>query len=296
MKKIICLLLFAGLMCSCAANTANSPDSSSLSAAANVEESSAIISKALTSKENLLIETTAAEKTTTEITTDEPVINAAIEDAESLSDEEIIELALGTFSSSDYIEDYTNYGSYNAVIIPEDEDFESYTSAFERFPVAYEEKYRDNVIEKLSENELYSEWINSYTEIRSYLSNNAPAELPIERSYRYFFLRNFRKTADGKLKYTGRLTAEDIKQNFDIFNKEIKIARKVSETDDSFIYDFYSVEHIVGDYGLCDRAELEHKQITVSKSDGVFSEPIVVYNKSVEIPETEYDEDIINCY
>lgn len=284
MKKIICLFLFAGLMCSCAANNANAPNESSLSAAASMLE---------TTPTKI---TTAAEKITTEITTDKVIINTVTENAENLSDDEIIELALGALSSSDYIEDYRDYGSYNAVIVPENEDFDSYTSAFERFPVAYEEKYKDNVIEKISENELYSEWINSYTEIRSYISNDVPVELSIERSYRYFFLKNFRKTADGKLKYTGRLTAEDIKQNFDIFNKEIKIARKVSETDDSFIYDFYSVEHIGGDYGLCDRAKLEHKQITVSKSDGVFGEPVIVFRKSIEILGTERHEDVISCH
>ena len=287
MKKIICLFLFAGLMCSCAANNANAPNESSLSAAASMLE---------TTPTKI---TTAAEKITTEITTDKVIINTVTENVENLSDDEIIELALGALSSSDYIEDYRDYGSYNAVIVPENEDFDSYTSAFERFPVAYEEKYKDNVIEKISENELYSEWINSYTEIRSYISNDVPVELSIERSYRYFFLKNFRKTADGKLKYTGRLTAEDIKQNFDIFNKEIKIARKVSETDDSFIYDFYSVEHIAGDYGLCDRdeerAKLEHKQITVSKSDGVFGEPVIVFRKSIEILGTERHEDVISC-
>jgi len=274
MKKIICLLFCAGLMCSCGSNASEAP------------------------KISLTEETTAAEASerVTKIPPAEPVTTITFENAEAISDGELIEIALQNLSSSYYIGDYADYGSYNAVIVPENEDFESYTSAFERFPVAYEEKYKDNVIEKLSENELYSEWVNNYTELRSYLSNNVPAELPIERSYRYFFLKNIRKTADGKLKYTGSLTAEDIKQNFDIFNKDIKIARKVSETDDSFIYDFYSVEHIGGDYGLCGIAVLEHKQITVSKSDGIFGDPVIISNRSVEIPETKYWSDTENCY
>lgn len=286
MKKIMFLLFCAGLMCSCAVNTAKTPNTAYADAVTSACETKS-------PEETALSEITR--KASTKAVKDEPVTSITL-DAEGLSDDEIIELALQTLSSSDYIEDYTNYGSYNAVIIPENEDFESYTSAFERFPVAYEEKYKDNVIEKLSENELYSEWINSYTEIRSYLSNNAPAELDIERSYRYFFLKNFRRTIDGKFKYTGEMTAEDIRRNFDIFNKEIKIVRKIIETDDSFIYDFYSVEKIGGDYSLCDRAVLEHSQIVISKANGVFGDPHIVSNRSIEIPGTEYDEDIINCY
>ena len=100
------------------------------------------------------------------------------------------------------------------------------------------------------------------------------------------FMKNFTER-DGARFYTGEMTSESVKENFDILSEKeygSKLCRKVTETDDSFVYKYYNIYIVGGDWGLNDTAVLGRYSYTVSKSDGSFNfEPYLEWKTSAEI-------------
>ena len=223
------------------------------------------------------------------------------DEAEHLSESEIIALAeqvRGGFKQSDFVKNHMEFddmgipfdGSYDIMIVPADEDFDEYCSDEKNFPMYYEEEYENGVLEKLGENDIYSQWRNAYTEIRRMYQNDVPTVLELDREYRRVFLKNFVRNENNSFVYTGKMNADDIMRNFDIFTYSppgMKICRRVAETDDSFAYEFYCVRIIGGDWGLNDEAVIEGKSIEISKKDGSFNSGWeTFYEASYEIPDT----------
>lgn len=228
----------------------------------------------------------------------------SFDEAELLSESDVIAIAekFGDgFKQSDFINDYAEIddmgipfdGNFGIEIVPEGVDFEEYCADEKNFPMYYEDEHENGVIEKLGENELYSQWRNGYTEIRRTYQNDVPTVLELDREYRQVFLKNFARNENNAFSYTGKMTAEDIARNFDIFKKssgEVKICRRVVETDDSFKYEFYCVKKVGGDWGLNDEAVIEGRSVEISKADGSFcSDGITFYRAGFEIPGTAHE-------
>lgn len=229
----------------------------------------------------------------TEHTAPEISFSFDFDSMETLTDEQITELAQLDLRAEDIIEDYTVIddmgvpfaGSFDIMFVPEGVDFEAYCSDENNYPMCYDE-YENGVIEKLGENDIYSEWSNTYTEIRTIYENDVLTEMYIDRAYRRIFMKNFTER-DGARFYTGEMTSEGVKENFDILSEKeygSKLCRKVTETDDSFVYKYYNIYIVGGDWGLNDTAVLGRYSYTVSKSDGSFnSEPYLEWETSAEI-------------
>lgn len=225
----------------------------------------------------------------------------AFDDVKLLSESEIITLAekvRGGFKQSDFVKDHTEFddmgipfgGSYDIMIVPVDADFEEYCADEKNFPMYYEEEYENGVLEKLGENDIYSQWRNAYTEIRRMYRNDVPTVLELDREYRRVFLKNFVRNKNNSFVYTGKMNVDDIMRNFDIFTYSppgMKICRRVVESNDSFTYEFYCVRIVGGDWGLDDEAVIEGKSIEISKKDGSFnSGGKKFYEAGYEIPNT----------
>lgn len=229
----------------------------------------------------------------TEHTAPEISFSFDFDSMETLTDEQITELAQLDLRAEDIIEDYTVIddmgvpfaGSFDIMFVPEGVDFEAYCSDENNYPMSYDE-YENGVIEKLGENDIYSEWSNTYTEIRTLYENDVLTKMYIDRAYRRVFMKNFTER-DGARFYTGEMTLERVKENFDILSEKeygSKLCRKVTETDDSFVYKYYNICIVGGDWGLNDTAVLGRYSYTVSKSDGSFnSEPYLEWETSAEI-------------
>lgn len=229
----------------------------------------------------------------TEHTAPEIPFSFDFDSMEALTDEQIIELAQLDFRSEDMIEDYTVIddmgvpfaGSFDIMLVPEGADLEAYCADEKNYPMCYDE-YENGVIEKLGENELYSQWSNTYTEIRTIYENDVLTAMYIDRAYRRVFMKNFAE-CDGARFYTGEMTAESVKENFDILSAQeygSKLCRKVTETADSFVYEYYNTYIVGGDWGLNDTAVLGRYSYIVSKSDGSFNaEPYLEWKRSAEI-------------
>lgn len=223
------------------------------------------------------------------------------DDVKLLSESEVIALSEKVrdgYKQSDFVKDHAEFddmgipfdGKYDTMIVPADADFEKYCSDEKNFPMYYEEEYENGVLEKLGENDIYSQWRNAYTEIRRMYSNDVPTVLELNREYRRVFLKNFVRSEHNSFVYTGKMNAYDIMRNFDIFTYNtygIKICRRVVETDDSFTYEFYSLGIVGGDWGLNDEAVIKGKSIEISKKDGSFnSGDKTFYEAGYEIPDT----------
>lgn len=254
-------------------------------------------------------ETTAVEKvnyiTLTSTTPHLPPQNTLSFDfdtIENLSDDYFLQLTEGIYTSKDFIADYTVIddfgipfsGQYDRMFVPVDEDFESYSSDEKQFPSYYVEKYENLVLEKIGENELYSEWSNTYTEIRTYTNSSVLTEDHIDRSYRRLFFKNFRRiSAEGKTVYTGEINEQCIQKNFDILSPTTKLCRRVRETNEYFIYEYYCYHTVGGDYGLYDQLVIEKCEISISKTDGSFNDAFVAFEKRIDIPGTyNYEDDM----
>lgn len=229
----------------------------------------------------------------TEHTAPEISFSFDFDSMETLTHEQIIELAQLDLRAEDIIEDYTVIddmgvpfaGSFDIMLVPEGVDFEAYCADEKNYPMCYDE-YENGVIEKLGENDIYSEWSNTYTEIRTLYENDVLTKMYIDRAYRRVFMKNFTER-DGARFYTGEMTSESVKENFDILSEKEygnKLCRKITETDDSFVYKYYNIHIVGGDWGLNDTAVLGRYSCTVSKSDGSFnSEPHLEWETSAEI-------------
>lgn len=316
MKKLFAALISLTLLCSCGTGqpdeTESFSETSETTSASEKKETSAStalsaepVTESETSVTASQTESSIAETTAAELITMESGY-CAFDDAELLPESEIIAIAekLGDgFKQSDLINDYAEIddmgipfdGSYDIMIVPADVDFEEYCADEKNFPMYYEDEHENGVLEKLGENDLYSQWRNGYTEIRRTYQNDVPTVLELDRDYRRVFLKNFVRNENNSFSYTGQMTAEAIARNFDIFKNnvgEVKICRRVVETVDSFKYEFYCVKKVGGDWGLNDEAVIEGRSVEISKADGSFnSDGITFYRAGYEIPGTAPDMD-----
>lgn len=290
--RIICLILSVFMLSAC--TKSGSTCDTSETTAAGFEKTA---------------ETTTAEKinyitltSTTSCIPPENTLSFDFNTIENFSDDYFLQLTEGIYTSKDFIADYTVIddfgipfsGQYDRMFVPVDENFESYSSDEKQFPSYYVDKYENLVLEKIGENELYSEWSNTYTEIRTYTNNGVLTENHIDRYYRRLFFKNFRRiSAEGKIVYTGEMNAQSIQNNFDILNPVTKLCRRVRETDEHFIYEYYCYYIVGGDYGLYDQLVIEKCEISISKTDGRFNDAFVTFEKRIDIPGTyNYEDDI----
>lgn len=219
------------------------------------------------------------------------------DEIENMSDEELIGFADifsfgGNYSADLFIEDYfvpSDGNNFRIMYIPEGADIDEYCSEKSHYPMYcdyYEKEYeegicKDRIIEKIEDNDIYSEWKGSYTEIRS------KGECRFQDYI--LFMKNF--SEDGK-RYTGEMTADEVRRNFDIltccttYTGPGKIFRRVVETDNAFVYVYYRIWYIGGDWGLNDEIELEGYYLEISKEDGLISDLMPIYSRSCEIPDS----------
>lgn len=314
MKKLFAALISLTLLCSCGTGQADETESfsetSETTSASEKKEtfaSTALSAEPVTESETSVTasqtESSIAETTAAELITMESGY-CAFDDAELLPESEVIAIAEQVrdgFKQSDLIKDYAEIddmgipfdGSYDIMIVPADVDFEEYCADEKNFPMYYEDEHENGVIEKTGENDIYSQWRNAYTEIRRMYQNDVPTVLELDREYRRVFLKNFVRNENNAFSYTGKMTAEDITRNFDIFTHntlETKICRRVAENSGSFKYEFYCARIIGGDWGLNDEAVIEGRSVEISKADGSFnSEGTTFYRAGYEIPGTAPD-------
>lgn len=201
----------------------------------------------------------------------------SFDEIENISDEELIGLAdyaMWHYPQNLFIEDYfdpLDGGYFYMEFVPEGADLDEYCREERHYPMYceyYENEYKegkckDRRVEHIEDNDIYSAWKGSYTEIRNtgicYFHDNI------------LFMKNF--SEDGT-RYTGEMTADAIKRNFDVLtcdcNMERKICRRVVETEDAFTYEYYFVQHYLGDWGVNCEIELKGRFLDISKEDGSF--------------------------
>lgn len=196
----------------------------------------------------------------------------SFDEIENISDEELIGLADYAewhYPQNLFIEDYfdpLDGGYFYMVFVPEGADLDEYCRE-ERHYHMYREsdhsEFIDRSLELFEDNDVFSVWLATYTEIRG---NQALA-----REDYVLFMKNF--SEDGT-RYTGEMTADDIKRNFDVLtydcNMERKICRRVVETEDAFTYEYYFVQHYLGDWDVNGEIELAGRTLSISKENGSF--------------------------
>ncbi len=229
-------------------------------------------------------------------TTEKPILNIqriSIDDFETISDEALMELHKAAGHSEDFIADYTTVndnlpfsGLYNIMIPPTNTDLEVYSTDQSNYPCHYffdnDKPIENNKIEKLYENDTYALYRNSYTEIRTYYENNVLIESHIDRDYRIVFIKTIEKS-DNRYFYTGEMTAEAVKETFDIFySRCTMLARGISEDEESFFYDSINLTEIKGDYGIKDEYVFSKVRLTINKTGGSFSiEPKLLSERTI---------------
>lgn len=239
-----------------------------------------------------LQETTFPQTERAILSSDDPAIKLA----ENMTDEELIALANSDFTTETYITDYYPVNRKAApVIISAEDDFDAYCQDISNYPSSHQDKAVDVVLEKVDENEYYSEWRNAYTEIREYYSNDNLVTSYLEREDCRIMLKNFIRI-DSSIKYIGEMSEEEIKNNFDIKESHAypqKLFRSVTMTEDGAEYEYLYFERVGGDWGIDDTAYLYLKKLHIS-SDGDITEVINNPVKECDIPGTaptiEWDE------
>lgn len=221
----------------------------------------------------------AVQTSETETSFEKPEIEAkhySFDEIENISDEELIGLAdyaRWNYPQNLFIEDYfepVNGEYFHMKFIPEGADLDEYCREERHYPMYceyYDDKVKDGtckdrLVEHIEDNDVYSAWKGSYTEIRNtgtcYFHQNI------------LFMKNF--SEDGN-RYTGEMTADEIARNFDILTwnqNERKVCRRVVETEDAFTYEYYFVEHYGGDWHVNCEIELKGRFLDISKEDGSF--------------------------
>ncbi|MDE5860514.1 MAG: hypothetical protein K2H23_09075 [Oscillospiraceae bacterium] len=209
----------------------------------------------------------------------------SFDEIENISDEELIGLADYArhhyfsnppldYPQNLFVEDYFEPLDGEIVIrikfIPEGADLDEYCREERHYPM-YSEYYddkvkdgtcKDRLVEHVEDNDVYSAWKGSYTEIRNtgtcYFHHNI------------LFMKNF--SEDG-WRYTGEMTADEIARNFDVLTcdyNERKVCRRVVETENAFVYEYYFVHYIGGDWNLNGNIKLGGRALYISKEDGSF--------------------------
>lgn len=201
----------------------------------------------------------------------------SFDEIENISDEELIGLAdyaYWHYPQSLFIEDHFDPlggENFHMKFVPEGADLDEYCREERHYPMYcdyYEDKYKegkckDRLVTHIEDNDVYSAWEGSFTEMR-----------PMGKYYHHdkiLFMKNF--SEDGR-RYTGEMTADEIVRNFDVLTcdhgNERKICRRVVETEDTFVYEYYFLNYILGDWGLNCNIELWGRSLSISKEDGSF--------------------------
>ena len=189
----------------------------------------------------------------------------------NISEEELIGLsdyAARNYQQKLFVEDYfepIDGGYFDMKFIPEGADLDEFCRE-ERHYFMYHENDRsefiDRSLEQFEDNDVYSAWLGTCVEIRG--------KRYLGREYYVLFMKNF--SEDG-WRYTGEMTADKIAQNFDVLtydHNEKKVCRRVVETEDTFIYEYFFVSYIQGDWDVNCEIELEGRTLSISKKDGSF--------------------------
>lgn len=196
---------------------------------------------------------------------------------ENISDEELINLAdyaQWNYPQSLFVDDHFDAVSgenFYMEFVPEGADLDEYCKEEHHYPM-YSEYYdydyvkvkcKNRLIENIEDNDVYSAWKGSYTE--------AGPMGKINRHENIVFMKNF--SEDGN-RYTGEMTADEIARNFDVLTYDPfghnKICRRVVETEDAFVYEYYDVVYGYGDWNLNCTISLIGRSLSISKEDGSF--------------------------
>lgn len=227
----------------------------------------------------------------------EPENALSCSDIDSMTEARLLEIAQS--DANWYISDLAGKellcssfkGSIN--VIPSDK--EGWESTAERLSVPNADEYEKHSFETASETDEYIAVRNSYTEIRSYYSNDTLVESHIEREYFDIVLKEL-KRSDAYLNYSGEMNAAAVQRCFDMLNLadsvNMPLCREVQETEAEFVYEIYYTHISYGDWGLNDTAHLGRDVYTIEKQTGEVS--FEQYDLlSAEIPDTATDISVI---
>ncbi|MDE5992581.1 MAG: hypothetical protein K2G87_05980 [Oscillospiraceae bacterium] len=231
----------------------------------------------------------------------------SFDEIENISDEELMELA--DYAIWNYPQSLFVDGHFDAVggedfyikFVPEGADLDEYCREERHYPM-YSEYYdydyvevkcKNRLVEHIEDNDVYSAWKGSYTEIDSMGKINYHDNI--------VFMKNF--SEDG-WRYTGEMTADEIARNFDVLTYDHyghkKVCRRVVETEDAFVYEYYDVVYGIGDWDMNSKISLYGRSLSISKEDGSF--PVeeqdendrfycrhgekIIYSREFEIPDS----------
>lgn len=299
-RSFTAVLCIAFLLCGCAkrADEASVFAADQVSAPATTSVSSMMTEKRSSEKP----ETTAAETGDYEyhepheytIEFVEPETELSCSDIDSMTGAQLLEIAQSDVNW--YISDLAGKellcGSFSGSInvLPSDKDGWEDTVQRLSTPKGVDE-YENHVFEISAETDDYIAVNSSYTEIRSYYSNDTLVESHIEREYFDIVLKELCRS-DSYLNYSGEMTAEAVQRCFDLFNLvdsiDTHLCREVQETEDAFVYEIYNTSICYGDWGLNDTACLDRDVYTIDKQTGEVSQ-MEYQLLSVEIPNTASD-------
>ena len=146
------------------------------------------------------------------------------------------------------------------------------------------------------ENENYSEYSLSYTEIRKYLYHGEVTMQEFPRATRYVYLKTILYDDESsQYFYHGDMTCEAVQTALELFglHRKIILFGTVTESENSFAYLCYTYDVIGGDYGINSSAQVKKRIITIDKETGSISnlgdgQPEEVIIRECEIPGTAY--------
>lgn len=223
----------------------------------------------------------------------EPETELSCSDMDSMTEAQLLEIAQSDVNwyISDLVGKELLDGSFSGSINVIPSDKEGWESTVERLSVPNVDKYEEHVFEISTKTDDYIVVSSSYTEIRSYYSNDTLVESHIEREYFYIILKELCRS-DSYLNYSGKMSAEEVQRCFDLFNlvdsTDTPLCRKVQETEAAFVYEIYNFNICYGDWGLNDEACLNRDVYTIDKQTGEVS--LMQYRLlSAEIPNTASD-------
>ena len=290
---ILCISL---LLCGCAKSTEESSHSEAISSDISATES-AVEQK--TESTSVAVSDDVEYHSLDEYAIEfiEPENALSCSDMDSMTESQLLEIAQS--DANWYISDLAGKellcGSFKGSINVIPSDKEGWESTAERFSVPNADEYEKHSFETASETDEYIALRNSYTEIRSYYSNDTLVESHIEREYFDIVLKDL-KRSDAYLNYSGEMNAAAVQRCFDVLNLadsvNMPLCREVQETEAEFVYEIYHLSISYGDWGLNDTAHLGRDVYTIDKQTGEVSlEQYDLLN--AEIPGTATDISVI---
>ncbi len=198
-----------------------------------------------------------------------------VSEFEEITDKQL-EYLISNADPSEYVPDYNYvetgdfpkgsvYGMFGHACPSPDRSFEDYLNEYISERAL---KNKDDPcwkMDKISETDAYVLYNTTFT--------STLLEQPRESNYLTLFLKGFAKKGE-TYTYTGEMTAEAVKANFDIFMCKSRImAREVTETDDAFVYEYVDYENCSGFWSNFYRFRL--MRITIHKENGTITEELI---------------------